>query len=690
MKKYFYFIKSYIIKFYNLILNCFFYYRPIFKNAFFYYLKFFKPSLYIKSYKEREEKIKKLKNADEKDRVNKEKEIDKKNNQIKLEEKKKKLRIEKERLIDQEKRTNLLIKLKKQVDRELDKSIENWINKFGIYSYRCINSIQLIAKKKPFFNKSDLSKVEKKKKEQSLNKSQSYVQYLVRYNERHKLKGNIAFTKLNWSSDHISRDALLYYQTHINNKDKKNKSSYYYFLKTLKNIFILKTKIHEKKKKNLIRKKDFLIKVLRVLLYVEDREAENLNEQLAKAFFYTRDVNYNFRVRSNNIKVKSLEWTIPSPPPLHTFYVPVRTIVTNDRFFNYKKGKRLLENKKYYNFKETPSVFSKIFRKLTKTYYLFVNFLFYSLGFRNFNKDPNLWYSGSYNVDNFQEYPYTVEYVSQSVRYPFKFLNRYLPFSAGLHNNTISVDLLITPDKSNKVIFGENKDYLRKPSFLNEGKKIIRPYFLLGDRTQKICKVYINKINNNFTNYLFILEKINKELYINGDGSYVSYYLPDIKFNDIHLFFWCNLNIEDPSMNGYIFENFYDYNYNYNQIDSNCLKKDLNNIFFKNNNSIIPLFFKKILFNLYFYIISKKNYYLNLFFYDWYDQQDFSWTVDFFYRNFYIPFYLSKNLNSRSYFYRYFLSNFILKPILGKWFVCLVKSDLFVIKYIFNNYILKK
>jgi len=93
-----------------------------------------------------------------------------------------------------------------------------------------------------------------------------------------------------------------------------------------------------------------------------------LNEQLAKAFFYTRDVNYNFRVRSSNIKVRSLEWTIPSPPPLHTFYVPVRTIVTNDRFYNYKKGKRLLQNENY-NFKETPSIFQKGIRKLTKTFF---------------------------------------------------------------------------------------------------------------------------------------------------------------------------------------------------------------------------------------------------------------------------------------------------------------------------------
>ena len=458
-------------------------------------------------------------------------------------------------------------------------------------------------------------------------------------------------------------------------KKKKNKK-YTTLVDTFKNILVLKTKIHIKKKKNIAKKKNFLAKVLRVLLYVEDREAENLNEQLAKSFFYTRDVNYNFRVRSSNVKVRSLEWTIPSPPPLHTFYVPVRTIVTNDRFYNYKKGKRLVTNE-YYNFKETPSVFQKVFRKLTKTVFLFRNYVYYSLGLVDLNKNPNKWYSGSHNVEDVEEYSHTVEYVSQSIRYPYKHLSKHLPFSAGLHNNTISVDLLITPDKSNKVLFGEKKTYLSKPEYIKKKHNIIKPIFIKGDRTQLLSKVFVKKIEDSYATYQMLLSKLKNELIKKGDGEYNSYFLPCLKKNSFHNFLWCNLNLEDPCKKGFFVNDINRFNPNsgldHDKIDIYCLKKDI-------TDKMSHSFYKKIFSSYKFKVeLLKQNKYMSLLF-DWKDQIDFSWSVDFFYLNLYIPYMLSKKLNNKGYFYRYFLRNFIVLPLLGYGWLSMVKSDWTLIK----------
>jgi len=64
--------------------------------------------------------------------------------------------------------------------------------------------------------------------------------------------------------------------------------------------------------------------------------------ELWKAYMiYHKMVYTKFIVKVENIKVKSLEWTLPSPPPAHTFAIPVKSIVANKNFLNYRKGSRL-------------------------------------------------------------------------------------------------------------------------------------------------------------------------------------------------------------------------------------------------------------------------------------------------------------------------------------------------------------
>jgi hypothetical protein len=62
---------------------------------------------------------------------------------------------------------------------------------------------------------------------------------------------------------------------------------------------------------------------------------------------YTRYI-----VNLESIKVKSLEWALPSPPPAHTFTVPVQNITTNKGYLEYRKGARLY--KPYGNFNLLP------------------------------------------------------------------------------------------------------------------------------------------------------------------------------------------------------------------------------------------------------------------------------------------------------------------------------------------------
>jgi hypothetical protein len=640
-------------------------------ESFKYYANFLNFFYYKKSYINRLNKQKKIQqlDLDSLNKLEKEKIIQDKQQETK------KLKLEKEKINLQKKKTIFISNLKTEMDKQLNITIENWIDNFGIYSYKCVDGLQanikisdpLLSTEKISYRPSDI-------------KVDDYLfDSYNNYNERNKLRHNLFNFEIK-SNDAVLSNMFKKLPYLINDSDKK-KANYTEVLNVFKNILILKTKINIEKKKKFVLKKNFLARVLRVLLYVEDRDAEMLNEQLAKAFFYTRDVNYNFRVRSSNIKVRSLEWTIPSPPPLHTFYVPVRTIVTNDRFYNYKKGKRLLQNENY-NFKETPSIFQKGMRKITKTFFLFINYITYVLGINKFDTDVNGWYKGSYNVEESEEYSHSVEYVSQSIRYPHKYLSKHLPFSAGLHNNTISIDLLVTPDKSNTVLFGENKNYLTKPSFLNK-KSIVKPLFILGDRNSYLSKIELEKIDINYKNYLSILLNIKNELLFKGDGVYLNYYLPNLKTNSINLFFWSNYNLEDSSKNNYFYTtrgNFFNINDKFNSIDLTCLHLDINN---KNVNFVknMPHVVKNKLISILNMHSSFKEKYYNIY-NGWSDVQDLNWSLEFIYTNFYIPYKTSQQLKKTSFFYRYLITNYLVLPILGKGWYDIIKADITFIKHI--------
>jgi hypothetical protein len=635
-------------------------------NEFKYYINFLNFFNYVKSYKNRLDKQKIIKQLD----LDSDKKLETQKLIFAKEQETKKFKLEKEKIDLQKKKTIFISNLKSKVDQELSTTIENWINNFGIYSYKCVDGLQAHL----ILNDSSLP-IQKKK----LTTEDYLFNNYYTYNERHNLRHNLFNIEI--KSNDIVLLGMFKKLPHVINNSEKTTTRYSEVLNVFKNILILKTKINIQKKKTFILKKNFLARVLRVLLYVEDRDAEMLNEQLAKAFFYTRDVNYNFRVRSSNIKVRSLEWTIPSPPPLHTFYVPVRTIVTNDRFYNYKKGKRLLQNENY-NFKETPSIFQKGIRKLTKTFFLFINYITYVLGINKFDKDINGWYKGSYNVEESQEYSHTVEYVSQSIRYPHKYLSKHLPFSAGLHNNTISVDLLITPDKSNTVLFGENKNYLNKPTYLNK-KSIVKPFFILGDRNTYLSQIDLEKLDLTYNNYLSLLKEIKSELLFKGDGAYVSYYLPNLKNNNIHFFFWSNFTMEDSIKKNYFYTtrgNFFNINNKFDSIDLTCLRQDINN---KNINKLnnVPYFIQKKLINLFNIISFNKEKYYNIY-NGWSDFQDLNWSIEFIYTNFYIPYQTSKKLNKTFFFYRHFLTNHLIYPILGSGWYNMIKADNLLIKSI--------
>jgi cytochrome c oxidase subunit 1 len=59
---------------------------------------------------------------------------------------------------------------------------------------------------------------------------------------------------------------------------------------------------------------------------------------------YHKLVYTRYIVNVESIKVRSLEWTLPSPPPAHTFTIPVKSITTNKGYLNYRRGAKLYQN----------------------------------------------------------------------------------------------------------------------------------------------------------------------------------------------------------------------------------------------------------------------------------------------------------------------------------------------------------
>jgi heme/copper-type cytochrome/quinol oxidase subunit 1 len=54
--------------------------------------------------------------------------------------------------------------------------------------------------------------------------------------------------------------------------------------------------------------------------------------------FYLEHISHSYNVSLESIKVKTLEWTLPTPVPAHTFIVPVRHIIASEKYWYYRKG----------------------------------------------------------------------------------------------------------------------------------------------------------------------------------------------------------------------------------------------------------------------------------------------------------------------------------------------------------------
>lgn len=571
--------------------------------------------------------------------------------------------------------------IKKDIESDLHKMIKNVIHTCGYYSADTIEGIYIELK--DFNNKSVQNK--------SLSKQENGYLNMKRWSQRNSMKPYQI--KIKPSDRSIDKTRLKAFKllAKVDNVNLNSSSEVVSeIIKTYINIITLKQRIKYINEEAKIKKRNFLSKVLRVLLYVEDVQAEHLNEKLAKSFFYTRDVNYNFRVRSSSIKVRSLEWTVSSPPPLHTFYVPVRTIVTNDRFYNYKKGKRLLANPNY-NFKEMPSIYEKGFRKISKIFYLFRNYVYYALNLKDYSKDNNLWYKGSHYVEESNDYSHTVEYVSQSIRYPYKHLSKYLPFSAGLHQNTISIDLLITPDKSNRTIFGEQKSLLHTKKYLNLNNNFIKPLFIIGDRSNELLEVHVNWLDTNYKNYLHIVNQIRFELNTRGDGFFTAYYLPPMKKNTFFFYLWEMATLEAPKWSNFFYEMIVTVPSS-NELENSLFKTDKYekydvavlqyDIFSKWSSRLSWLpskFTAPIITQLQnLELLRQKNVYVKFFTRDLFDIQDFNHSARFICSYFYIPYLVAKKTKF-SFFINYFFRDLIGKPLLAIGWYKFAKADTFII-----------
>lgn len=79
---------------------------------------------------------------------------------------------------------------------------------------------------------------------------------------------------------------------------------------------------------------------------------QNRAFEVWKAYvMYHKLVYSKFIINLESIKVRSLEWTLPSPPPAHTFTSPIKSITTNLGYLQYRKGAVLYHerNLKYVN-----------------------------------------------------------------------------------------------------------------------------------------------------------------------------------------------------------------------------------------------------------------------------------------------------------------------------------------------------
>ena len=81
-----------------------------------------------------------------------------------------------------------------------------------------------------------------------------------------------------------------------------------------------------------------------------NKSIDTYSYELWKSYImYHKLVYTKYIVNLESIKVKSLEWALPSPPPAHTFAIPVKNITTNKGYLKYRKGSILYKPYGNYN-----------------------------------------------------------------------------------------------------------------------------------------------------------------------------------------------------------------------------------------------------------------------------------------------------------------------------------------------------
>lgn len=131
----------------------------------------------------------------------------------------------------------------------------------------------------------------------------------------------------------------------------------YYFNKYMLSDKNLNTNNTLKQAQDAFEKGDF--ELFNDLVFKLDSELKNnktidtYTYELWKSYImYHKLVYTRYIVNLESIKVKSLEWALPSPPPAHTFTIPVQNITTNKGYLEYRRGARLY--KPYGNFNLLP------------------------------------------------------------------------------------------------------------------------------------------------------------------------------------------------------------------------------------------------------------------------------------------------------------------------------------------------
>jgi heme/copper-type cytochrome/quinol oxidase subunit 1 len=75
------------------------------------------------------------------------------------------------------------------------------------------------------------------------------------------------------------------------------------------------------------------------------------NKFLIRILFYIDEISQFYKINIESIKVKTLEWTIPTPVPAHTFLIPIKYIITNKNYLVDRRGSLYYNDNKLFLYK---------------------------------------------------------------------------------------------------------------------------------------------------------------------------------------------------------------------------------------------------------------------------------------------------------------------------------------------------